>query len=398
MKRAVMILIAIALVSTFVACSKKSEAAPAKEEFFVLGVQQPLTNDNAIAGQSALEAVKLFVEQRNKTGGFLGRQIKIASYDDQSSAEEAVKVANRIVEIDKANAVIGSLMSSNLFASGRIFEDAKIVTFGIGFSPSWMSQGWKHFFRANMNTDYSIPSLVETVNSLGLKSAAILRGEDDSSITGSDAFVKAAEKQGIKVNVITSHAASDTDFSGQIAAMLGTKPDAIYLSTFNYVVGTFMRQLRGFGYKGLVFSKEVFTNDQIQVAQQYANDFIFVAPYVTYPSIEECKEEEMTAFLKDFQQMFGKMPQHDCALRAWDAMLSLEAAIKIANSLKTEDIRQAVFKVKGVQALGGILDFTDGSGEGLLKVKTYIVQDMKYGTVQTWLDGGGYEKLKAQLK
>jgi len=371
----------------------------AEKDVFVLAIQQPLSGENAVAGQAVQDAARLFVDQRNKAGGFLGKQIKLVSYDEQSSAEEAVKVANRIVEMENADAILGSLLSSNLFASGRIFEEAKIPTFGLGFSPSWMNQGWKYFFRANMNTDVSIPSLVKMAyETLGLKSATILRGEDDSSITGSDAFVKAAEKLGMKVNLITSHAASDTDFSGQIAAMLATKPDTVYLSTYNYPVGTFLRQVRGFGYKGLVLSKEVFTIDQVNVAQQHANDFIFVAPYVTYASVDDCNEEPMKTFLKDFSTFHnGKMPQHDCAMRAWDAMLALEAAIKIANSLDKDAIRNAVFKIKDLKVLGGTLDFTNGTGEGMHFVPTFVIQNMKYLPVQTWLDQGGYERHKAQL-
>ena len=368
-----------------------------KRDVFVLAIQQPLSGENAVAGQSVQDAARLFVDQRNKAGGFLGKQIKLVSYDEQSTAEEAVKVANRIVDIDKADVVIGSLISSNLFASGRIFDEAKTPVFGIGFSPSWMNQGWKYIYRANMNTDVSIPSLVRTVYDMGIRSVAIIRGEDDSSITGSDAFVRAAEPLGMRITTITSHAANDTDFSGQIAAMLATNPDTIYLSTFNYVVGTFMRQVRGFGYRNLILSKEVFTIDQIQVAQQHANDFIFVAPYVTYPTVEEAVDPQMRQMLADYLAAFGKMPQHDCAFRAWDAMLALEAAIKIANSTEKSAIGDAVFKVKDLKVLGGTLDFTRGSGEGMHFVPTFIIQDMKYIPVQSWLDAGGYERFKAQL-
>ena len=394
MKRAIVVLIAIALVFTFSACNKGGSA---KEDFFVLGVQQPLTGDNAIAGNAALEAVKLFADQKNKQGGFLGKQIKVVSYDDQGTSEEAVKVANKIVQIDKANAVIGSLISSDLFASGHIFEDAKTITFGIGLSPTWMKQGWKYFFRANMNTDFGIPSLVNVINNnFGIKSAAIIRGEDDSALTAANAFTSECEKRGIKVTITTSFAASDTDFSGQIAAMLATKPDTIFMSTLNYMLGTFMKQLRGFGYKGLVFSKELFTIDQLQVGQQYANGYMFMSSYVTYPSVEVCNEEPLKTYLQQYKDAYGKMPQHDCAFRAWDAMLALDAAIKIANSLKPDDIRDAVFKVKDLKGLGGNLDFTNGTGEGLLDVKTYVIQDMNYIPVQTWIDQGGYDKFKTQ--
>ena len=67
MKKTLLVLVVIAIACGFIACKKKA----AVEEFFILGVQQPMTGENAIAGQSATNAVKLFVDQRNKEGGFL---------------------------------------------------------------------------------------------------------------------------------------------------------------------------------------------------------------------------------------------------------------------------------------------------------------------------------------
>jgi branched-chain amino acid transport system substrate-binding protein len=179
--------------------------------------------------------------------------------------------------------------------------------------------------------------------------------------------------------------------------MLATNPDTLYLSTFNYVVGTFMRQVRGFGYRGLILSKEVFTIDQVQVAQHHSNDFIFVAPYVTFSNVEDAHDPIMRQFLADYLAAFGRMPQHDCAFRAWDALLALEAAIKIANSLEKDAIRDAIFRVKDLPVLGGVLDFTVGTGEGMHFVPSFIIQDLNYLPVQAWLDAGGLERHRAQL-
>jgi branched-chain amino acid transport system substrate-binding protein len=393
MKKILGFLVVVFLVLGMTGCSKKK--AGAAEEFFILGVQQPLSGDMAVAGQSALRGIQLGVERINAKGGFQGRQVKLAVYDDQGSPEEAVKVANKLVEIDKANAVIGSLISSNLLASGRNLEEAKILTIGIGLSPTWMSQGWKYFFRANMNTDVSTPSVVDSLEALGMKSVALFRGEDDAAMTGAVAFRKECEKRGVPILIDTSFTYGDTDFSGQIAAMLNQKPDTIYMCTLNYMLGTFMKQLRGFGFKGLVFSKEVFTTDQLFVSQQDTNNYIFSAPYVSYPDLESCKEDNMRAYMELYQNAYGELPSQDPAFRAWDAMLALDAAMQVTTSFKPEDMREAMYTVKDVKALGGTLDFTDRTGEGLPSVRTFIIQDMNFLTLDSWLADGGFERFKA---
>ena len=182
MKRIIAILLALVLVLSLAACAAKPAADTVKETVstetpeqkdnaaessdgeFILGVQQPLSGDNAVAGQIAVNAIKLFVGIANKNGGWNGQQIKVVVYDDQSSSEEAVKVANKLIEVDHADAVIPSLLSSNVLASAGYLSDAGIITIGIGTSPTWLQQGWENVFRACHSSDLVIPSLITYMN------------------------------------------------------------------------------------------------------------------------------------------------------------------------------------------------------------------------------------------
>ena len=127
--------------------SGSSEAAAEGGEY-VVGCPQPLTGTNAQPGECALNAAKLAAKQINENGGILGKQVRIVSYDDQGSPEEAVKVATKMVQVDKCEAIVGSCISSCVLSSGPIFNEAKIPTFGTGTSPTWMKQGWECVFRA----------------------------------------------------------------------------------------------------------------------------------------------------------------------------------------------------------------------------------------------------------
>ena len=123
---------------------------------YIIGCPQPLTSTNAQPGECALNAVKLAAKQFNENGGINGKKVQVLSYDDQGLPEEAVKLATRMVQADGVQAIIGSCISICVLSSGKIYNDAKIPTFGTGTSPTWMAEGWEYVFRACLNNDFAL--------------------------------------------------------------------------------------------------------------------------------------------------------------------------------------------------------------------------------------------------
>lgn len=77
----------------------------------------------SVAGSSIPQAAQLAADEINAAGGFNGRKVQIVSYDDHSTASEAVRAFQRAVSIDHVNAVIASYISEVVLAlqpwSGR---------------------------------------------------------------------------------------------------------------------------------------------------------------------------------------------------------------------------------------------------------------------------------------
>ena len=95
--------------------------------------------------------MQIAVDELNAGGGVLGRQLEIVSYDDKSSPEEAVKAATKLVQVDKVNAIFGSLHSANVQAAGPVIEEAQTICVAGGTSPAWLEQGYTYLFRSISN-------------------------------------------------------------------------------------------------------------------------------------------------------------------------------------------------------------------------------------------------------
>ena len=371
------------------------DTAAASGAEFILGSPQPLTGVNAQAAQATLNGIMLAVEELNADGGFNGRPIKLVTYDDQGSPEEAVKIANKMVEVDKVNAVIGPLLSTCQMAQGTLINEAKIPTIGIGLSPSFMQNGWEYVVRSSLNSDYVMKILAQNMVELDVHSLAIFSGQDDASKSAATAMKQEAEAAGITVTTTETYVDGDTDFSGQAAKIINTKPDAVFAATYANVQPIIAKQLRQFGFEGLCFNKELFQADSLNVAGSAANHWVFAYPYISYGSVDECDIPNMKEFISKYQDKYGSLPSHEGAMRGYDAVMVLNEGIKNAASADPAAIMDGIRQIKGLEGLGGTFDYTNGDGEGLRSCNSYIIVDEKYTVLSKWIEDGGFEAFKA---
>ena len=176
--------------------------------------------------------------------------------------------------------------------------------------------------------------------------------------------------------------------------MINTEPDAVFCSTNGPTHAIFAKQLRQLGYNNLSFNREGIPLDTIDVAGEAADYWVFSYPYVLYETPEEAPDPDMQAFLQLYLDEYGEMPYHDCAYRSWDAMMVFWEASKIAESNDGDAIKESINKIEGFKSLGGELDFTDGTREGLHTLNDYIIIDGKYEDFNQWIEEGNSEEFK----
>ncbi|QUO38540.1 ABC transporter substrate-binding protein [Dysosmobacter sp. Marseille-Q4140] len=404
MKRFASLLLTAMMLLTLVACGGENTTTESSDgdtensdDVIVLGCYQPLTGNNAIQGEGAKNSVDLYVKELNAKGGWFGKQIKVVHYDDGADPEEAVKCVTKLIESDKIDLCVGSIISSCLLASGAALNENEIPTMGTGLSPTWMAEGWDYFFRACLNTAYSIPSLIETMDQLGFESVAIFEGQDDYGVSAGKSMREACEAAGKTVTTTENYVTGDTDFSGQIAKIINTDPDCVFLGVLSGDAGNIIKQFRQFGYNGIIFYSETLTQDVINVAGDAVNHVIFKYPYITYQDAEDCTDPFMKEFLEKYEAEYGFLPKGDATYRGWDAMIVLDAAVQAAGSTDGAAVREALLNLSDVQGLAGTFDFTvTGDGEGLHDFASWVVVDGDSIKLDDWFGSDDYNAYAAE--
>ena len=377
------------LTAGVMAASLFSVGVYAEEETIKIGVFQPLSGGNAAYGQEARNGVELGVNYVNENGGFAGMKGELVIYDTQCSVEEAVKVASKLVNEDKVDVVLGSLMSSEMFAAGATLNDAGVYTLGFGTSASWMKEDWPYVFRPTMNNGASAPSTAQMILDMGYDSVGIFYGQDDAALSTYQEFKKACEAIGVEVKAEESYDQGDTDFSAQITNILLSDADCVYISVIGETAPPLVKQLRQFGYDGLILDKESFMFSQVSIAGIENSDYVaFVNPYVTYESIDDITVPQVKEFAQRYADAYGDINKTDSAYRGWDAVLVLQKACEIAGSKDSDALRDATNTISGLQALGGVMDFTHGDREAYHEYNSWILVGGKNLLWADWLQDG----------
>jgi branched-chain amino acid transport system substrate-binding protein len=358
---------------------------------FKIGVHIPLTGPNAVQGKAGLNSIKLYAKRMNASGGVLGKQIEVISYDDQNSPEVAVTVATKLINVDKVDIAVNGIGSSCCLASGKLFNTAGIPTFGLGIAASFMSQGWAYQFRPNINSTVSLSTVPGTMKELGFNKVGMLTGQDDYGINCGKVIRANAPKANITIVSDQTMASGDTDFSGQISAILAGKPDVIFVGINSGDVATAVKQIRQFGWEGIIWYSENLQSTMIEVAGAAANHMMFAYPYVLYDDIASISDPQMKEFYQLYKTEYGVLPEGDCAYRGWDAITILDAAIKKGNSLDKTKIKDTILTLSGIDILGGMADFTlTKDGECITKFSTYVIVNGKNVSLDDWKKSADY--------
>src|SRR6266851_9297259 len=136
------------------ACKQPSEEKPqaqAPAEAISIGATLPLTGSESRIGGFYKEGYDLAFEEANKAGGLLvgGKRIPLVLQllDDTSTQATAVSLADRLINVDKVNFMLGTYSTSLVQAQSGIPEQNRMpYVNGGGAATEIYRQGYRYVF------------------------------------------------------------------------------------------------------------------------------------------------------------------------------------------------------------------------------------------------------------
>lgn len=371
--RLVGLLTIFALAFSMVAgCAQKEEAKKEEPEKIKIGLVTPLTGDVATFGQSTKNAVMIALDEVNKAGGVLGKQIELVIEDDRNDPKETANIVRKFIDKDKVIAIIGSLTSKCTLAGAPVANTSKIPMVSSSSTNPKVTQVGPFIFRVCFIDDFQGQVMAQfALEDLKAKKAAVLYDVGNDYSKGlAEYFEKSFKEGGGQVVAMETYTVNDNDFKAQLTKIQGQNPDVIFLPDYYQKVALIANQARSLGIKATFLGGDGFDSPElVKLAGKNIEGAYFSNHYSKDDPDPAVKE-----FIQKYQAKYNAVPDALAAL-GYDAFMFLIEGIKKAGSADSEKIKDA---------LTGIGEFSGVTGKFTLNenrdpIKSAVVLQIKNG-------------------
>jgi len=355
------------LVMFFYGCNKSNQNE------ILIGEYESLTGAEATFGISSTNGLKLAVDETNSTGGLLGKQIKLITYDDQCKPSEAATVVQKLINKDKVVGIIGEVASSRSKAGAQICQSSKIPMITPASTNPEVTAIGDYIYRVCFIDPFQATVVSKfAINTLKVKRIAVLQDVKNAYSTGlADFFIKQFKEMGGDVIEVQSYSAGDKDFKAQLTAIKAKNPEAIFIPGYYTDVGLIAIQAREIGLTCPLLGSDGWESDKLTEGK--AKDALEGCFFSTHMSTQD-PSPTIQNFIKKYQEKYKIMPDAMSFL-AYDAGMILFDAIKRAGSTEADKIKTELSKTKDFNGVSGKISINDQRNA----VKPAVILEIKNG-------------------
>lgn len=342
-----------------------------------IAVAAPMTGDNSEYGIGYSNAVKLMAQQYNDNGGLTigGKNytIEVDDYDDKNTTDEAMVVAEKIVSDPDVVGVIGHFSSGVCMAAAPTYQDAHVIEISPSASQAEYSSIGDYIFRNNSVINVETHSGAEiAVTDLGLKNIGILSIDTEWGQSTAKAMKSNIESLGGTMVLQQEVAASQVDFQKEIANFQSAGAEAVMVAGQYETLAPFAVACKNVGYNvTLIGCSNAYTDNLLSIAGDAAEGI-----YCPVSFFAESDDPDIQAFVSAYSSAYdGKTPSALTA-QAYDSAGILIEAIKAADSLDHEAIKDQIFKTD-YQGVTGETTFNE-IGDATKVFTKIMVKDGKF--------------------
>ncbi|WP_104177404.1 ABC transporter substrate-binding protein [Cryobacterium sp. Y50] len=342
-------------VGVLAACSQTPAGSESTEPISI-GVVGPQTGPLAEIGENQVAGAEVAIEQINAAGGILGRQVKLANADEQTTPETST-AAVRNLSNSGVNLIVGMLSSAGCLALAPQLASMDVALVGTGCTNDGLTgqngeaAPYPNFFRTSNNDSALIGPLAQTIAEK-FPEATDYSAFGYDYVTGTtqwSLFQGDLQDDGVDLNVQseTFVPIGEQNFGLQVQQLVNgaTDPEksALYLGTFSSGTGSFLQQAASYDLSSK-FAVIVNPGGYYPIARTLNG----LAPNVwnsydyNYAAFDN---DENTQFVDDFKAKTGKMPV-DWSYDAYVGVLAMKAAIEKAGTTDTAAILEALAGLK----------------------------------------------------
>ncbi|NLG85068.1 MAG: ABC transporter substrate-binding protein [Firmicutes bacterium] len=323
-------------------------------EEILIGGNYELSGSVALYGQACHNSAKLAIDEVNAAGGVLGRKVRLVSVDNKSEAEEAAKMATKLITQDKVVLVLGPVISTDCLAAAPVCQEKGVpMITPTGTNPAITKVG-NYIFRTCFIDDFQGTVMANfALRNLKAKTAAILFDNQSDYAKGLQKYFKETFiKGGGKIVAEEAFMPDDKDFRAILNRIRLKKPDVIYVPCYYQAAGLIAKQAREMKMNQPLLGSDGWDQPEElpKIAGKAALNKVFFSNHFS----PETKDPMVVKFIKDYKDRYGVAPDALAALGYDAAKLAIDAIAR-AKSTEPAKIREALATTKGFKGVTGFI-------------------------------------------
>jgi len=227
---------------------------PKEEGVIKIGFISALSGNAGIWGESLKKGFEFGLEEINKEGGINGKKLEIVYEDDACDPTTGVSAFNKVINIDGAKIIIGTVCSSVAMAVAPITQENRILYMASGATHPDVPKQGDLIFRAWLSDAYEAKELAKyAFKQLRLEKIAITYFNDNpAGIALKDNFKETFESNGGKITKIEPYTSTERDFRTGLTKVINDNPDGIYMAAIPEQTPLIVNRTREMGYEGII--------------------------------------------------------------------------------------------------------------------------------------------------
>lgn len=336
---------------------------------YEINVILPQTGGASFLGKAEQHALELVRKTVNAGGGIHGKQLQFKFYDDQSSPQTAVQMANQVLAT-KPSVMIGPAIVAMCNAVAPLVKDGPVM---YCMSPGIHPPAGSYVFTSSVSTHDLENALIRYFRLRGWTRIALITSTDASgqdAERGVDEVLKLPENKDVKLVERVHFNPTDVSVAAQIERVKAAKPQAFIAWSTGAPIATI--------FKGIVqagLDVPVATTDGNMTYAQMKQYAAFLPKQLYFPSAAWAARgpgADVPASVKKAQDEFYAAYQAEgaapdaAANHGWGpAMTVIDALRKLPADATAAQVRDYLAKQTSYAGINGVYDFEKVPQRGL---------------------------------
>ena len=309
-------------------------------------------------------------------------EVEIVYYDDESDADTAANLVQRLIDEDQVDFMLGPYSSGLTTGASAISEAANVLMIeGNGTSNAMFERGFENLFLvATIASDYT-KSGIEAFAAEGAKTAVVAYEDTSFPTAVAEGAVQHLEDNGIEVLAVETYPKDPTDLTPIISKFRDLDPD-VFIGGGHYIDAVlFMNAAEdtGFDPDGMLITVGP---SNPKLVEELGNSVDGVVGPTQWEATMAWEGEWFGTpadFAARYEAMWGEAPVYQAA-SATASALALHIAIEEAGTTETDAVRDALRSLD-VQTFYGPIQFDEQGVNRAKPMGTIQVQDGEISVV-----------------